>query len=160
VYTAYFSVSELDDERNVQLSLRSGDLDIPDDALPLEPPEGEPLRRIFILRTPEWGGRNRADDVQLFDITPVDAAIEQLIEFVDCINGLNGIQNALDSKLGNALDAWLAENAEQRNDAIKKMESFIIAVEAQRAKKISDVEADSLVEQALRIIDSMIAYQP
>ena len=67
-----------------------------------------------------------------------DVAIVQLILDVDAINLANGIGNALDNKLENALDAWLADNADQRNDVINKMEACINSVEAQRGNKMTE----------------------
>ena len=90
-------------------------------------------------------------------ITPsVASLIEQLIVDVLDINLANGVANSLDAKLDNALDAWFADNAEQRNDVINKMEAFINAVEAQRGKKIGDADADYLVGQAQVIIGLLL----
>jgi len=36
------------------------------------------------------------------------------------------------------LDAWLADNADQRNDVINKMEACINSVEAQRGNKMTE----------------------
>ncbi len=54
-------------------------------------------------------------------------------------NGEFGISNALDAKLQNALDALVAKNAGQRQDAINKMQAFINAPEAKQAKEDSGV---------------------
>ena len=81
--------------------------------------------------------------------------IAQLIQAVAQLNLAAGISNALDQKLDNALDAWLAENAEQRSDAVNKMLAFINAVEAQRAKKITNADADMLIRRANEIIRAL-----
>ena len=84
--------------------------------------------------------------------TSVEAKLENLINDVEAINFENGISNSLIKKLDNALAACLAENADQRQDAINKMEAFINSVEAQQGKKISDADADYLVAAAEAII--------
>lgn len=78
--------------------------------------------------------------------------IEALIVKVEDLNGEYGINNALDAKLQNALDALEAKNAGQRQDAINKMQSFINAVEAQRDNKIPGDVADELIDDANYII--------
>lgn len=78
--------------------------------------------------------------------------IEKTAELTAEINLGNGLSNALDSKLANALDAWTAENADDRQDVLHKLESFINAVEAQRDKKIANVDADELIAAAEEII--------
>jgi hypothetical protein len=83
--------------------------------------------------------------------TPGEMLVD-LIEDVESINLDNGISSSLDAKLENAVDAFLADNAEQREDAVNKLEAFIKSVEAQKGKKISEDEADYLVESANKII--------
>ena len=78
--------------------------------------------------------------------------IEELIVKVGEINGENGINNSLDAKLQNALDALTAKNAGQRQDAVNKMQAFINAVEAQRDNKIPGGIADDLIADANYII--------
>ena len=68
------------------------------------------------------------------------------------INLASGISNTIDNKLDAAIEAFLADNAEQRNDAVNKMQSFINYTEAQRGKKINDVNAGYLVDDAENII--------
>ena len=64
-----------------------------------------------------------------------------------------GIENSLISKLNTALGKL--EDGNENNDAaaINLLETFINAVEAQRGKKISQADADSLIESAEKIID-------
>jgi probable HAF family extracellular repeat protein len=81
--------------------------------------------------------------------------LEDLVADVAMINIDSGISNQLDNKLDSAIDAFLAKNADQRNDAVKKMNGFINSVEAQRGKKISDAAADYLVSAAEGIIALM-----
>ena len=81
-----------------------------------------------------------------------EEAIEELIVKVEDLNGQYGISNSLDAKLQNALDALEAKNANQRQDAVNKMQAFINAVEAQRDKKIPGDVADELIADANYII--------
>ena len=68
------------------------------------------------------------------------------------MNLANNIDNSLDAKLDNAFGAWAAENFDQRQDVVNKLQSFINAVEAQRGKKIPDASATSLEKSALDLI--------
>jgi len=81
-----------------------------------------------------------------------EVLLQHLINKVEDYNGEFGISNALDAKLQNALDALLAHNAGQRQDAVNKMQAFINAVEAQRDNKIPGDVADDLIADANYII--------
>jgi len=81
-----------------------------------------------------------------------ESRLEKLIETVASLNLENGINNSLDAKLQNALDALEAKNAGQRQDAINKMQAFINAVEAQSGDKIPESNADYLIAVANCII--------
>ena len=85
-----------------------------------------------------------------------DVLLEHLIVDVADINLANGISNALDSKLDAAIDALLADNAEQRQNVVNNMLSFINHTEAQRGKKISEADADHLIDAAKRIIQLVL----
>ena len=78
--------------------------------------------------------------------------IEQLIQDVEDLNLKEGIDNSLDAKLQNALDALEAANAGQRQDAVNKMNAFISAVEAQSGKAIEEADANDLIYKANVII--------
>ena len=71
---------------------------------------------------------------------------------VTSLNLKQGIENSLDSKLQNVLDALDAANAGQREDAINKIQAFINSVEAQRGKELTDEQADTLINKANEII--------
>lgn len=94
---------------------------------------------------------NGTDTATVTVLTP-EEAIDDLIEIVENLGLQQGIENSLGAKLENAQDALAAANAENRNDAISKMEAFINAVEAQRGKKLTEEQASELVEYASRII--------
>lgn len=74
--------------------------------------------------------------------------IDSLVEITGQINLDNGLANSLDAKLGNILDAWVAENADARGDVLNKLEAFLNSVEAQRGKKIAEADADHLAMAA------------
>jgi len=85
-------------------------------------------------------------------ITP-QVRIEQLITKVLSLNLQQGISNSLDSKLDAVKKAL--EDVNENNDgaAINALGAFINAVNAQRGGKISEEDADALIEMAQQIID-------
>ena len=84
-----------------------------------------------------------------------NVAVENLIDEITSMNLPNGIQNSLTSKLQNALDSLNAPNADQRNDAVNKLNAAINSIEAQAGKKISIEQADYLIAEIQKIIDSI-----
>ena len=84
-----------------------------------------------------------------------EQVILDLIDTVELMNLQQGIDNSLDAKLDNVLDSLEAFNAEQRNDAINKLNAFINAVQAQRGNKLTDDQASELVASAQAIIESL-----
>jgi len=64
----------------------------------------------------------------------------------------SGIENSITSKLDNAIQSL--ENG-QDNAAVNKIEAFIKQVEAQRGKKLTNEQADFLIEYAQAIIDNI-----
>jgi len=77
---------------------------------------------------------------------------QDLISDVEELNLPQGMENSLISKLENAINSL--DNG-QDNAAINKLNAFINQVEAQRGKKITDEQADELIAEAQRIIDSI-----
>jgi len=63
-----------------------------------------------------------------------------------------GIEKSLTSKLDNALDSLERGRA---NAAKNQLEAFIHEVEALRGKKLTDDEADALIEAVQCIIDNI-----
>lgn len=80
------------------------------------------------------------------------ALIVQLIDTVEAMNLQQGIDNSLDAKLDAAFNAL--DDLNQNNDvaAINSLNAFINAVEAQRDKKITNEQADALIDAANYII--------
>lgn len=92
--------------------------------------------------------------VYIFDLpNPVIAATEDLIAMVLSFNLQQGINNALDSKLSAVIQ--ILDDVNQNNDiaAMNVLLAFIQIVEAQRGKKITDAQADELVNAAQAILD-------
>jgi len=83
-------------------------------------------------------------------VDPV-AAIEDLAIAVFDMNLQNGIENSLDSKLDAALNALVDANVNNDGAACNSLAAFISAVEAQRGKKITSVQADQLIAAAREI---------
>lgn len=86
--------------------------------------------------------------------TPAEA-IGDLINVVANYNLQQGIDNSLDAKLSAAADALTDLN--QNNDvaAINSLQAFINAVEAQRGNKITSAQADTLIQYAQEILQSL-----
>lgn len=85
------------------------------------------------------------------DLEPV-TGIVMLKNLVESFNLLQGTGNSLEAKLDGVLAALQAANAGNRMDAANKLQAFIGAVEAQRGKKLTDAQADALVELASKIL--------
>jgi probable HAF family extracellular repeat protein len=101
------------------------------------------------------GGFNPSGDyVGWVLVIPKDPVklLDNLVQDVAQINLDNGISNSLDSKLDAAVSGLFAENADQRQDSVNKLNSFINAVEAQRGKKITEAQADYLIDAATAIL--------
>jgi hypothetical protein len=81
--------------------------------------------------------------------------IEQVITQIENLDIEQGIENNLNSKLESALK--VLDDLNENNDvaAINSLEAFINAVEAQRGKKISEEDADALIEAVQQIIDML-----
>jgi hypothetical protein len=79
--------------------------------------------------------------------------LEKLSDKIDAMNLPKGTVNNLLTKLNHAIQ--LLEDNNENNDtaAINSLEAFINAVDAQRGKKISEVDADSLITAAQEIIE-------
>lgn len=95
------------------------------------------------------------DSFSLFGIAEIDEPVELLsglTELVYTVNANNGISNALDSKI-QAVEQSLGDASLDNDHAALSvlMNAFINSVEAQRGKKISNEEADLLVEKAQEI---------
>jgi len=93
-----------------------------------------------------------ATDTITVTVQTASAAIDDLRDKVRNYNFQQGISNALDKKLENANEALDSANAEQRQDAINKLNAFINATEAQRGKELTEDQADDLISDARRII--------
>jgi parallel beta-helix repeat protein len=94
-------------------------------------------------------GATGTDTAIVTVLTPA-AAINDVIGVIEDMN--LGNDNSLSAKLEGAQDALNSKNTEQYNDVINKLEAFINTVESQRGKKLTDEQADELVEYATRII--------
>ena len=79
-------------------------------------------------------------------------ATAELVVIIQDLNLEQGVENSLISKLEGAMIAIAKDNY---NAAAGKLTAFINQVEAQRNKKIPEEVADSLIEYAQKIIDSL-----
>jgi hypothetical protein len=81
--------------------------------------------------------------------------IQELIGLVLELNLANGISNSYDAKLDNVLRSL--DDSHKNNDvaAINGMWAFINSVEAQRGKELTEEEADSLIDAANAVLESL-----
>jgi hypothetical protein len=82
-----------------------------------------------------------------------EALLEDLISDVVSVNIASGISNSLDSKLDAAVAALDDQNSQNDVATINALLAFINSVEAQRGKKISESDANELIDSAQAIID-------
>ena len=106
---------------------------------------------IRINVAPGYMGIDDFQTCRIVNQSPEDAIIG-LIDDIGEIGLHKGIENSLVKKLENAL-----KSLEKGNDgaAINKLYAFINEVEAQNGKKIEAGNAESLIEQALAIIQGL-----
>ena len=78
----------------------------------------------------------------------VDDATTDLIDYTASLNLKKGINNALDSKLENAVDAYVGGALGSSTTVVNKLNGYINSVNAQRGKKLTNEEADKLVGDA------------
>jgi hypothetical protein len=85
-------------------------------------------------------------------IEPVDLVTE-LSESIDTMSLQKGVTNSLQVKLDTALR--LLEDGNENNDvaSVNILQAFINAVEAQRGRKIPQLDADTLIAAAQEIIE-------
>jgi len=79
--------------------------------------------------------------------------LRQLISNVESIQVDDGVRNALQAKLNAALNSLTAGNSQGRQDGMNTLAAFIHSVEAQRGKKISDTDAQFLIDSATTIVN-------
>jgi hypothetical protein len=95
------------------------------------------------------------DRLQKFGHSSATDGIIDLVATVIALNLNGGMSNSLDAKLSSVLNAL--EDANLSNDvaALNGLQAFINAVEAQRGKKVSETDADQLIELARQIIGQL-----
>ena len=108
--------------------------------------------KLYVAGGADTSGAN-VDTLEVYTppLGPSDE-INELIATVISLDIQKGISTSLDAKLDTVLQA--IDDVNQNNDiaAINSLNAFINAVEAQRDKKITDAEADDLIEAAQGII--------
>jgi len=105
---------------------------------------------ITISFTDDDGGTSQ--DSILVVVTGPPLSIDILRGIISDMNIPLGLQNSLLSKLGTIDSSHMSPNGKTE---INKLESFINSVEAQRGKKLSSVQADTLIQTAESLIESM-----
>ncbi len=100
-------------------------------------------------------GWEEIDAVELIGVAEPADAIRELVAAVETLNIGNGISNALDAKLDNAVKALEDVNENNNVAAINKLQAFINEVEAQAGNMISQADADALIVAAQAIISML-----
>jgi hypothetical protein len=77
---------------------------------------------------------------------------QKLIETIKTWNLPKGTENSLTSKLQNAIKSL---EKGQQNAAINQLSAFINEAQAQRNKKLTNIQADTLITEAQRIINTI-----
>ena len=76
-----------------------------------------------------------------------------LNDYIDELNLYQGTANSLKAKLDAAIQLLNDNNENNDKTAVNLLEAFINTVEAQRGKKISEADADSLIAAAQEIAE-------
>jgi hypothetical protein len=92
------------------------------------------------------------DDASTSEQPTVHVLIQRLIETIETWNLPKGTENSLTSKLQNAIQSL---GNGQQNAAVNKLNAFINEVKAQRNKKSTNAQADTLITEAQRIINTI-----
>jgi hypothetical protein len=128
------------------------------DALPLVPPALSNFTfgtELFI----DFVGPSGTETVYvtLTSLTGASATtlLEELVGIVMQINVNSGISNSLDGKIASVMRA--IDDTNEKNDvaALNAMFAFINVVEAQKGKKLTDAQADRLLEIAAAIVSAL-----
>ncbi len=104
------------------------------------------------LAVTDTAGASSSDTLTVTVQTPAQAT-ESLIDLTQSFNLQQGIENSLDAKLSAAVDTLNDLNVNNDAAAINSLQAFINAVNAQRGNKITDVQADILIQEAQEIIN-------
>src|SRR5262245_47016761 len=124
-------------------------------------PDEPPLPPVFDALLLGINGPIPLADIDFIDATlevgsasPTDS-LNDLASDLQSLELDQGVENSLAAKLNGAIQSLSANNAASRQDAINKLNAFINSVSAQRGKKISAADADSLIGGASAIIDML-----
>jgi hypothetical protein len=111
----------------------------------------------YVFRASTFGTIGSLDYGVRFNVArpSPEALLENLVSAVIGMNIGSGIGNALDSKLQNALAALDRAQAGDTASASGILYSFIQSVEAQRGKKLTQAQADELVNEAKAVIAAL-----
>jgi parallel beta-helix repeat protein len=105
--------------------------------------------------TPRMINTNNIDKYPLMTPWSPDDSVDEFLGYIDAMGLTNGVRESLVSKLGDVLDSL---EEEEYKSASNQLEAFINQVEAQRGKKLTDDQADQLVESAEIIIYIISAW--
>ncbi len=88
-------------------------------------------------------------------LTDPAGALQGLINTVQSLNLQQGIENSLDKKLENAQASLASIKANNRQDAINKLQAFVNECQAQRGVHLTIAQADQLIKEANQIIAAL-----
>ena len=79
-------------------------------------------------------------------------AIQEIIALVESMGLPNGVENPLTSKLENAIKALASDNVDQVE---KDLEGFVKQVDTRAGTKLTNEQADMLIEEAMALIEGL-----
>lgn len=100
-------------------------------------------------------GNNSAGQCNVDSWVLRSVTIFDLIDLIITMNLNQGISNSLDAKLSNAMQAVDRANGGDITNAINMLYAFVNETEAQRGKKLTNEQADSLISMAYEVIDGL-----
>lgn len=112
---------------------------------------------MITLTVTDKDGASSSNTTSVTILTPIQAT-ENLTDLVQTYNLQQGIENSLDTKLDAAIDTLNDLNSNNDAAAINSLQAFINAVEAQRGNKITNEQADILIQKAQTIINRLSNY--
>jgi hypothetical protein len=102
---------------------------------------------------------NETVDIGSYEVQTTQLPEDQVAELIayiqDDLDLPDGFERSLTATLDNALKKLTDTNLENDGAAVNSLEAVINKLEAQRGKKISEADADELIEQLQSIIDEL-----
>lgn len=111
--------------------------------------------RGTVTQTNGFDGQQIGEATLLLEAIPIEELLNNLANAILATNLQAGISNALDAKLETALRALDDSNDQNDGAALNSMYAFCNSVSAQRGGKLTEAQADSLLDAANEVINSL-----